>query len=335
MDHDAQATQLELRVLTGLHQGAALLLIDEEIVLGSAPACDVVLLDDGIAPRHLQIVLRDAGWAWASGEDGDAAGVFSPDPPRAGEAASLGRGSRLCIANVWLMLAGVADPWPTPAELRAWQRLPHEAAAQHTAEPAAAARRGTRAWVLTCLCLGLAGALLLALALWLPQGNSEQDGHDGRGGKAAPAPAGQPPAPRAAPPTLAMPVPLAPAQLQSVASALLAEHKLEQMVQVQAAPGQLRLHATLGPRGRANFEQSLLALQRRLGATTRIEATVTSAEATLPFRIQQVLMGGDSHVVLADGRAMYEGDQFGGFRLMSIREGVIVFAGPRKVEVSW
>lgn len=339
MVEHAQALQLELRVLTGLHQGAALLLIDDEVVLGSAPQCDVVLLDEGIAPRHLHILLREGGWAWKThGEGGQLGDVYAPDASPDGTPALLNRGSRLRVANVWLMLAGVADPWPMAAELQAWQRLTQEAAAlqdEQARRAGAASRREKRTVVLVGVCLALAGALLAAFALLLPQAQTEPaaDGTPqspaagtARADRAAPARAAvAPPAPPA----------LAPAQLRSAAFALLADYHLEQAVQVSADTGQLRLHATLGPRARESFEQSLLALQRRFGATTRIEATITSAEATLPFRIRQVLMGSDSRVVLSDGRAMYEGDQLSGYRLVSIREGVIVFSGPRKVEVPW
>jgi type III secretion system YscD/HrpQ family protein len=50
---------IELRVLHGPQAGAALLLNDEEIVIGSDSQCDVILQSPGIAPRHARLSLGD------------------------------------------------------------------------------------------------------------------------------------------------------------------------------------------------------------------------------------------------------------------------------------
>lgn len=58
---------LELRVVQGLHEGAALRLLPPVITVGSDEACDVVLLDLGVRPRHLELVFDDlTGWVVAS-----------------------------------------------------------------------------------------------------------------------------------------------------------------------------------------------------------------------------------------------------------------------------
>jgi type III secretion system YscD/HrpQ family protein len=50
---------IELRVLHGPQAGAALLLNDEEIVIGSDSQCDVILQSPGIAPRHARLSVGD------------------------------------------------------------------------------------------------------------------------------------------------------------------------------------------------------------------------------------------------------------------------------------
>ena len=46
---------LELRVLTGTHAGARVLLPDTPQQLGSDPSCDLVLSDEGLLARHAAI----------------------------------------------------------------------------------------------------------------------------------------------------------------------------------------------------------------------------------------------------------------------------------------
>ena len=62
-DSTSHVPALELRVVQGLHEGAALRLLPPVITVGSDEACDVVLLDPGVRPRHLQLVFDEVrGW---------------------------------------------------------------------------------------------------------------------------------------------------------------------------------------------------------------------------------------------------------------------------------
>jgi hypothetical protein len=62
-DATSHLPALELRVVQGLHEGAALRLLPPVITVGSDETCDVILLDPGVRPRHLQLVFDDVnGW---------------------------------------------------------------------------------------------------------------------------------------------------------------------------------------------------------------------------------------------------------------------------------
>lgn len=53
----------ELRVLDGLHQGAALPLFGQQWSIGAHAEADLVLSDPGIAERHAHLRLIDSNWS--------------------------------------------------------------------------------------------------------------------------------------------------------------------------------------------------------------------------------------------------------------------------------
>lgn len=50
--------QFELRVLAGVHGGARAAFHDGRVVIGSAEDCDIVLLDENVAPRHVALAIN-------------------------------------------------------------------------------------------------------------------------------------------------------------------------------------------------------------------------------------------------------------------------------------
>lgn len=53
----------ELRVLDGLHKGAAIRLLGESVLIGSDSSCDVILLDEGVLLEHVRLVWSSQlGW---------------------------------------------------------------------------------------------------------------------------------------------------------------------------------------------------------------------------------------------------------------------------------
>jgi type III secretion protein D len=96
---------LELRVLTGLHREARCEVLDGAVV-GADPECDIVLADDGVAPRAAQLRISDLGWQL--NEEGAAAT----------EAVSTPFNHAVPLGSVWITIARHEDPWvdaPTAA----------------------------------------------------------------------------------------------------------------------------------------------------------------------------------------------------------------------------
>lgn len=103
---------LELRVLTGTHAGARVLLPDAPQVLGSAEDCDLILCDDGIAPQHARLERLEDGSALLHVLDRD----LPPIHIRPGQGAEVGQ-VRISVEEAdapWNEDVPIADQPPPP-----------------------------------------------------------------------------------------------------------------------------------------------------------------------------------------------------------------------------
>jgi hypothetical protein len=96
----AKSSLRELRVLTGLHKGAALTLSSGLVTIGSDAECSIVLLDEGVMPVHLSLQwISDKGWVQTDFPDAPLT-----EPLRAGP--------------VWLSVVAPNSPWIDSALLQ-------------------------------------------------------------------------------------------------------------------------------------------------------------------------------------------------------------------------
>ena len=97
------SAMLEVRVLSGMHERASCEVANGATV-GTDPSCDIVLADQGIAPRAAQLRIADQGWALASDQNDTAGEPLTPfNQP-------------LALGSVWITVARRNDEWlPLPA----------------------------------------------------------------------------------------------------------------------------------------------------------------------------------------------------------------------------
>jgi len=129
---------LELRVLTGTHAGARVLLPDAPQVLGSADDCDLILCDDGIAPQHARLERLDDGSTLLHVLDRD----LPPIHIRPGQGAEVGQ-VRISVEEAdapWNDDVPIADQPPPEAEPSTSEETPASGTAQegHQVAPTAA-----------------------------------------------------------------------------------------------------------------------------------------------------------------------------------------------------
>jgi type III secretion system YscD/HrpQ family protein len=124
---------LELRVLTGTHAGARVLLPDQPQSLGSASDCDLILTDEGLLAHHAQIEAQGDGtvllrWLAPPGQE-----VML----QAGEGAELGP-VRIAIDSAdmpWRESVTLRGPVATPAVLDATAEEPGKPRDGQRSEP--------------------------------------------------------------------------------------------------------------------------------------------------------------------------------------------------------
>lgn len=297
---------LELRVLAGLHTGAALPLGNETVVLGSDEACDVILLDSGVLPVHVRFVPLDGKWLI---EPEGSAVVFDLHGQAVAAHAIVRIGEPLRMGQAWVALCDSFAPWEDmlmPPRAKAAPRLP---------VPTRNKPPGRLMWPLAAL--GFIVMLLALLVWWIP--SPEQI--DTRSLPVRPIPKTK-----------------APTDAESIrheATRVLRERELAELVNVVSTPGQLYLDAQLDDAETRRFESALVALNRSFGGNVKINAKLTPLTSTLPFVVKEVVTGPAAHITLGNGKIVYEGGMAAGYRLVAIRPGKLLFAGTRRIELPW
>ncbi len=165
---------LELRVLTGTHAGARVLLPDQPQSLGSASDCDLILTDEGLLAHHAQIEARDDGTVllqWL-------------EPP--GQEVILSSGEGAELGPIQIAIESADMPWRDTVPLRG--PVATEALANGSPDGQTAATHGKPSGealgrlrspqnVTSMLVWTLAGLGLLAsgvaVAQWLLQGHGQ------------------------------------------------------------------------------------------------------------------------------------------------------------------
>ncbi|MCL6705003.1 FHA domain-containing protein [Pseudomonas sp. T1.Ur] len=295
----------ELRVLSGLHRGAALPLVGEQWVVGAAEDADLALYDPGICGRHAAVSLVQGQWLLASLEGVVCNGQGQPwaaTEPLPGN-------TPFSIAGVWLCLAPADQPWPEEAAL---DDAAHLTADRETQKPAARPSWPKR--------LGIAAAVItVASSAWAFTSQ---------------------PAPTVAPSAAQQHKP-AKAELNTLEAVrleldrMLQERDLDANVRVEVQDGRLVLVGELPRQRLAVVERLMERFHARYDTSTEITANVKERLTQLPFQIAQIVGGKRGHVVTSDGRRLFLGDQIDGLRLTAIDSGKVTFEGEQRYEVTW
>ena len=287
----------ELRVLSGLHEGAALPLFGECWSIGAHQDADLELYDPGVAARHARLHGMAGRWTVQAQEgllQDDAGTVRAQITDLApGRAFAIG-GIRLCVADTQ----------------SAWLDEPADAVAQ----PGAPVTAGSKSKWLAPGILVLV-PILMALA-WQPMGT-------------APALAPQP-SPASNKRQL-----VTTAQVHQQLLKMLIERDLGNTVRLQVAADRITLGGEVGQDSLALVSRMLERFEVQFETPVAIVNQVQQTSTVLPFRIVQIIGGPKAHVVLADGRRLFFGDEVQGLRLTAIDNRRVLFEGRQRHEVNW
>lgn len=298
---DATCELFELRVLSGLHQGAALPLFGEQWCIGANPQAELQLYDPGVADRHALLRCTDARWT-VQAQEGlvhDQAGAARA------RIADLAPDVEFAIGGIRLCVADARSAW-----MEGVPAIPGEAALIHKTAPPAGRWRKWLSATLATLLLALAGMTLL------------------------PSTSARPHAPQLpAPGDKRLLTSAREVHLQLVK--MLIERELVDVIRLEVGPDRITLSGDVAREPLALVSRMLARFDAQFETPVVIVNNVGQISTELPFRIVQIIGGQRAHVVLADGRRLFFGDEIDGLRLTAIDNNRLLFDGKQRYEVSW
>ncbi|MBT2340254.1 MULTISPECIES: FHA domain-containing protein [Pseudomonas] len=295
----------ELRVLSGLHRGAALPLVGDEWVVGAAEDADLALYDPGICAHHARLSQVQGQWLLDPVEGAVCDAQGQPWAP----VASLAVGVPFAAAGIWLCLAPADQPWPQEGA------LDETAAVGGNRENPKAATRPS--WPRR---LAIAAAVItVASSAWAFTSQPAQT--------VAPTPAQQLKRSKVTLDTVAA--------VRLELDRMLQERDLAAHVQIVSQDDRLVLEGELPRQRMAVVERLMERFAERYETPVQITANVREHLAKLPFQIAQIVGGKRGHVVTSDGRRLFLGDQIDGLRLTAIGSDKVTFEGDQRYEVTW
>ena len=125
------------------------------------------------------------------------------------------------------------------------------------------------------------------------------------------------------------------AQVHQQLLKMLIERDLGNTVRLQVAADRITLGGEVGQDSLALVSRMLERFEVQFETPVAIVNQVQQTSTVLPFRIVQIIGGPKAHVVLADGRRLFFGDEVQGLRLTAIDNRRVLFEGRQRHEVNW
>ncbi|KPC25858.1 HrpQ [Pseudomonas syringae pv. cilantro] len=322
----------ELRVLNGQHQGAALPLVGEQWSIGSAEELDLALDDAGVASLHCRLQRLDERWTLNAEE-----GVVCDEQGNALPGLDVKLNSPFMLGPVWLCVSPAEDAWPSvPAVIPKQPQAEPEQARKDVPLQKVRSRSqflNRTTGIIAGLLVGVIGSawsLTRPAAIAMDQGPAH----------IAAMTTDAPPDPARTPAKAAKPV--ADGRIH-LSSAEAVRHQLSTMlsdrlltdVSVEETPDGLVLNGDLKEESLLVYQRMLQRFKDRYDSPVNVMDNVASNRNALPFVVVQIMTGPHAHLVTADGRRVYVGDEVNGLRLTRIDKQRLQFDGDRHVEVNW
>ncbi|WP_339419632.1 MULTISPECIES: FHA domain-containing protein [unclassified Pseudomonas] len=297
----------ELRVLDGLHQGAALPLFGEQWSIGAHADADLVLNDPGIAEQHARLRLIDSNWSVQA----EAGLLQDADGQMLSQIARLALNVTFLVGSVRLCVTLADEPWPqAPA--------PVATASPRVNEPARALKLSAISHSQQKRLITL---VLVVTVIFVVVGMAST---------------GKPEAMASLMPPVVQKQELAsPFEVRQQLLKMLRERELSQRVGLQVINGQVALSGDVSQDEVDLVARMLSRFGAQFDSAVPVISRVRVRDGTLPFKIVQIVGGPNGHVVLEEGSRLFVGDEVDGLRLVLIDNSKVVFDGVQRYEVRW
>ncbi len=297
----------ELRVLDGLHQGAALPLFGEQWSIGAHVDADLVLNDPGIAEQHARLRLIDSNWSVQA----EAGLLQDADGQVLAQIARLALNVTFLVGSVRLCVTLADEPWPqAPA--------PVATASPRVNEPARALKLSaiSHSQQKRLITLVLVVTVIFVLVGMASTGKPEALAS-------------------LMPPVVQKQELASPFEVRQQLLKMLRERELSQRVGLQVINGQVALSGDVSQDEVDLVARMLSRFGEQFDSVVPVISRVRVRDGTLPFKIVQIVGGPNGHVVLEEGSRLFVGDEVDGLRLVLIDNSKVVFDGVQRYEVRW
>lgn len=306
----------ELRVLTGLHRGAALPLSGEQWWIGAAEDADLALYDPGIKDRHCQLLKTVQGWVVKALEGP----LNDNEGQRCEELSNLQPGTAFAIGHIWLSIVSAATPWPEeasepqPAEEAPVLAEPAVTAAAETAPAVVAQEKEPLPFWAKVIYAVLILLLVMMLGSWLLNASV-----------ASPS----------APPAPGKPQLNSVGRTRQIINSMLLDRGLEKQVAVASDNNSLTLSGNLSDDDNQRLQRMMRTFYHHYDVRLAIHNKASTVSAKLPFNIVQITSGTHANIVTDGGQRIFIGDEVDQLRLVAINSDSIEFAGRENIRVKW
>ncbi|WP_437614511.1 FHA domain-containing protein [Erwinia sp. V71] len=291
----------ELRVLSGLHLGAALPLFGDSWLIGQAQDADLLLSDAGVAEQHCRLHREGEHWRLENLPQGDSV------PVTAGEAFAVG--------EAWLCVMAAEAAWSafTPPAAVTTDTPPAEQQAAPAQPATPAVRKGGFPRWISALSFSLLLLLTFTVVSWILQPTVAQTGVSSSGRQHLDNAS----------------------EIRTPLLTMLRERDLASVVSVVAEEKKVVLKGQLNKEQMQVFSRMLSRFNSDYMTALPLDNQVRALKLELPFRIVQITTGKRANIVTEEGQRLFIGDQIDDLRLVAITDNRIEFSGRDNIKVSW
>ncbi|MBD8194210.1 type III secretion protein [Pseudomonas fluorescens] len=301
----------ELRVLDGLHQGAALPLFGDEWSIGAHADADLVLNDSGIAEQHARLRFIDSNWSVQA----EAGLLRGADGQVLAQIARLEVSVPFLVGTVRLCVALADHPWPqAPA--------PAPAAVPTSSRPSVdPVRTLTLSSISHSQQKRLLSLVLVVTIIIMAVGMASTGEREAQASLM--------------PPEVKKSELGSPFEVRQQLLKMLNERELDHRVSLQVINGQVALNGDVSQEDVDLVARMLSRFGEQFDSDVPVISRVRVRDSAPPFRIVQIVGGPNGHVVLEDGGRLFVGDELDGLRLVLIDNSKVIFDGAQRYEVRW
>jgi len=294
----------ELRVLNGLHEGAAIPLTGESWSLGNDEQNDLQLCDEAIKSLHARLRKTEQLWELMPGE-GD---VYLSQGKAIRETLSLDLNQPFQLSGVWLVVSDADSPWQKNGLIPLDKNV-NILTKSLTGKFDFLSRFAILIRPLIILfCLLLIG--LAVAGFWSAS-------------KVEPKPQNL------------KPVLYDAEGLRAVVDRKLQERDLSSVVKVEGDHQGVWLVGSVTQIQSDIINRLMILMNKTYSIKIPFVNRTTLKVLSLPFRIVQITAGKGANVVIDNGKRLFIGDREGDFTLSRITKTAVEFTGPQNITVKW